>query len=114
MAIIDTVSESMFREAFVRFDRTENFSHAALGELYRHLEEQSEASAEPVELDVIGLCCEWTESDYDDALAEVADALSEHDEVTAEHIRDVLAEKFSTVIVVEHAEGPETFLHTIA
>lgn len=114
MSIIETVTESTFRAAFERYDRTSNFTHAALGALYEHLEAQSEASEEPIKLDVIGLCCEWTESYYDDALSEVADELSEHDEVTAEHIRDVLLERFSTVIIVEHAEGPETFLHTIA
>lgn len=31
--------------------------------LYEYLEELSESTGEPIEIDVIGLCCEWTHYD---------------------------------------------------
>jgi len=65
-----TVTESMFVEQFKRI-RPENFSNAALEALFAHFEEQERDQGEEFELDVIAVCCDWTE--YDSAL-EAAEA----------------------------------------
>lgn len=60
MPIIETVTESSFRDAF-RHIRPDQFSHEALRALYDYLDDYSDTTEEPVELDVIAICCEWAE-----------------------------------------------------
>ena len=56
------VTEFDFREAF-RSIRPNNFSHEGLGLLFEYLEEYEDSTGEPLELDVIAICCDWAESD---------------------------------------------------
>lgn len=58
------VTKSMFRDAFRQANRIDNFSYDALGALFDYLEELDLDMAEELELDVITICCEYTE--YDD------------------------------------------------
>jgi hypothetical protein len=51
-----------FERAFKRFERN-NFSYDGLKALFEYLEEYEEGTGEEVELDVIALCCEYTEYD---------------------------------------------------
>lgn len=51
-----------FREAFNRMGRGNNFSYEGLELLFDYLEEL-EHCEEEYELDVIGLCCDFAESD---------------------------------------------------
>jgi len=60
-----TVTESMFREQFKRV-RPENFTNAALESLFAYYEEIEQGSGEEMELDIIAICCDWTE--YNSAL----------------------------------------------
>jgi len=60
-----TVTESMFCEQFKRA-RPENFTNAALEALFAYYEEIEQGSGEEMELDVVAICCDWTE--YDSAL----------------------------------------------
>lgn len=55
-----TVSISEFREAFASYDR-ENFSYAGLEALYNWITELDDSCGTETELDVIALCCEFTE-----------------------------------------------------
>ena len=66
-----TVNFSMFRDAFVAMDRGDQFSYDGLEALYDYLTDFG-SDQEPVELDVIALCCEYSE--YPTAAA----ALYEH------------------------------------
>lgn len=54
------VSFSSFVDAFAAHDRT-NFSRAGLRALFDYIEEYEEDTGERVELDVIGLCCDYAE-----------------------------------------------------
>lgn len=56
---------SQFVHAFHAMGRGEQFSYNGLEALYNHLEDTDE----DYELDVIELCCEWSESTIDEALA---------------------------------------------
>src|SRR5690554_2274150 len=60
-----TVNESMFKDAFVRMNRADNFSSAGLSALFEFLEDMEKVIGEECELDVIALCCDFTESDID-------------------------------------------------
>lgn len=66
MAIVQTVNLHQFRQAFVDMGRKNQFSYAGLEILFDYLEELSDDIGEPIELDVIALCCEYEESHYSD------------------------------------------------
>ena len=71
-----TLNEFEFIAA-VRAVRPQNFSIEGLRALFAHLEEVEEDSGEEMELDVIGLCCNWDE--YPDAECAAADYGREFD-----------------------------------
>ena len=56
----ETVTESRFIQAFQTL-RPDNFSRAGLSALFKHLEELERDLGEETDLDVIALCCDWTE-----------------------------------------------------
>ncbi len=49
-----------FTDAF-KVTRPNNFSYAGLRALFDYLEEYEESTGEEIELDVVALCCEYTE-----------------------------------------------------
>ena len=51
-----------FERAFKNFER-DNFSYGGLKALFEYLEEYEEGTGEEIELDVIALCCDYTEYD---------------------------------------------------
>ncbi len=55
------VNEYIFRDAFISMGRGDNFSYAGLCALYEYLVQLEEDLGVEFELDVIGLCCEYTE-----------------------------------------------------
>lgn len=61
-----TVTESMFKEQFVIMNRADNFSSAGLSALFEFLEDCETDLGEEFELDVITLCCDFTEDHYSD------------------------------------------------
>lgn len=80
-----------FHKAF-RQTRPENFSYDGREALFNYLEQMEQDCGEEMELDVIGLCCDFTESTLDEALeAYSLDSLRELKEHT-------------TVIMVEERE----------
>ena len=62
--IIQTVNQYDFRQAFAEYNRADNFSYEGLTALFEWLEELAYDMNTPYELDVIALCCEFTE--YED------------------------------------------------
>jgi hypothetical protein len=56
-----TVTLSNFRQAFQDAGRGNQFSWEGLEVLFDFLREQEESAGEEMELDVIGLCCEFEE-----------------------------------------------------
>jgi len=62
MAIIETISSaSQFANRFADMGRGDQFSREARKALFEHLNEMEGN----VELDVIALCCEWSELDLE-------------------------------------------------
>ena len=63
--IIQTISTaSQFRDAFHACGRGTQFSYQALGLIFDYLDDMSE----PVELDVVGICCDYCEMHADDII----------------------------------------------
>lgn len=67
-----TVDFYDFREAFRRYDRTGNFPNS-LRALFDYLEEYESDCGTKVELDVVGLCCEFEENYFCDLPAYYTD-----------------------------------------
>lgn len=76
--MFERVSKYDFSSAFHRAGRGDQFSHAALDALFDYLEEMESDLGEEIELDVIGLCTEWSE--YSSALEAAEGAGYEKDE----------------------------------
>lgn len=55
-----TVTEYQFRAAF-QAQRPNQFSHSALSALFNYMEELEQDTGAEIELDVIALCCDWSE-----------------------------------------------------
>ena len=86
MAIVQSIySVHQFREAFRLAGRMDQFSYEGLEVLFDYLDELSEATGEPIELDVIALCCEYYEGSTKEIIAnyniDVSDADGDEDEI---------------------------------
>ena len=66
MAIVQTLSKSSFIDAFKQSSRKDQFSYEALEAIFDQLEEYSDNTGEPVEFDIVAVCCEWVESHWSD------------------------------------------------
>lgn len=77
-----TVTSAMFADAFRRMGRENQFSREALGSLFNYLEEYEQDTGEDMELDVVALCCDFTE--YRTAVEAVADYYGFTSELEAE------------------------------
>jgi hypothetical protein len=99
--IIQTVNRSQFVDAFHRCGRGQQFSVAALFELFEYLDQMSDDCGKPIELDPIAICCDWCEYD---SLRKAAD---EHDtdQATQAFDDDQLLEWFSEQTLVIQVDG---------
>ena len=59
--LVKYVSFNDFLEEFRRYGREDQFSYEGKKALFDYLEELSEDMGEPIELDVIAICCDFTE-----------------------------------------------------
>ena len=59
--IVNTIDQCLFRQTFHNYGRGDQFSYEGLNALFDYLEQLSEDMGANIELDVIGLCCEFTE-----------------------------------------------------
>ncbi|MFA5053839.1 MAG: hypothetical protein WC565_07260 [Parcubacteria group bacterium] len=66
-----TVQEHDFLDAFRQYGRADQFTRAGLIALFDYLEEYEKDAGEELELDVIALCCDWSE--YPTALEAMRD-----------------------------------------
>ena len=95
MAIVQTVDLYQFREAFRRMNRQDQFSYEGLEVLFDYLDNLSDDIGEPIELDVIALCCEYYESSIDELIEnydiDVSDAEGDDNEIKSiveEYLQD--------------------------
>jgi len=96
------VTFSDFCDAFRDMDRDNQFSYEGKRALFDYLEAYENDTGEPIELDIIALCCEYTEADY----AEIAEAYnieSEDEDDLEDAVRKHL--DYHTTIVGEVTGG---------
>jgi|LSQX01.3.fsa_nt_gb hypothetical protein len=74
-----TISEWEFRDEFKAYGREDQFSYTGLGALYDFYTDLENETGEQIELDVIAICCEWSEygtieeivQDYENSVPDV-------------------------------------------
>lgn len=67
MAIVTTInSASQFMDEFRACGRNDQFSYEGLEALYDYLEDLSDSIGENINLDVVGICCDYSEANIDD------------------------------------------------
>ena len=102
--IVQTVTETMFIEEFRNMDRMDNFSINGLRALYSFFDELSDDTGQPFELDVIAICCDFSELTYKEIASNYDivsyDELAELDE---DEQQELIVERLSEeTIVVYH------------
>jgi hypothetical protein len=65
--MIQTVNFNTFHDEFAAI-RPDNFTYSGLRALFDYLEQLEEDIGEPIELDVIAICCEYSQYTAEDAL----------------------------------------------
>ena len=97
-----------FRNAFQRI-RPENFSYDGLEALYNYLAEIEDSTGDEIELDVIALCCDYSEMTIEDAIEDYADFLGfdpsgdEDDDCAA--FLDMLRDHTAVIMVDDESMG---------
>lgn len=81
-----TVNFSQFCDAFDI--RKENFTYAGKKALFEYLEQYEEDTGEEIELDIIALCCEYTEYENIEAFREDYSKGVQEEYLTIEDIED--------------------------
>ena len=93
MAIVQNINNvHQFREAFRIAGRMDQFSYEGLEVLFDYLENLSEDIGEPIELDVVALCCEYYESSNEELIDNYNIDLSEVDKDDHDSIIEVVRE----------------------
>ena len=87
-----TVNLHIFRDAFYRMGRKDQFSCEGLEILFNYIEEMEQDIGEEIDLDVIALCCDYAESTIDDLISDYAIDISDCDPYDAEAIGDTVRE----------------------
>lgn len=88
-----TVNLYDFQDAFVRMGRDNQFSYEGLEILFNGLEEFEEDTGEEMELDVIALCCDYSEMSINEVIQSYPDLFEEdrlEDDDAYDYVRDVL------------------------
>jgi hypothetical protein len=99
-----TVSRYDFERAFVDADRKDNFSYEALGLLFDYFESYEEETGQEIELDVIAICCEYSEDTLEDIANNYGiDLVDVDEEDQADFVRNYL--EAHTTLVGETATG---------
>ena len=93
--MINTISKTQFRDEFTAYNRQDNFSSEGLDALYDYLTDLEEQCDMSIELDVIALCCEYTE--YDNYYQAV--------EVYATDCYNTLEDNTTVIYTGEYASG---------
>lgn len=73
MPVIRLHCSSDLREEFSAYGRQSTFSSQAYDWLWNYLEQYEEDTGTPLEIDVVGLCCDLSEEDYASIVSNYSD-----------------------------------------
>ena len=107
MTIVQSINNVyQFREAFRLAGRSDQFSYEGFEVLFDYLDNLSEDIGEPIELDVVALCCDYYESSVEELIdnynIDVSDADGDEDEIKTiveEYLQD------NTIVCGEVSDG---------
>lgn len=72
MALVQTIDSSDLYHLACRMDRGDQFGYKGWGLIGEHLEELSDSIGENIEIDIVGICCEYSKADdADDAYTQL-------------------------------------------
>jgi len=91
-----TISQSSFIDAFKQGSRAEQFSYEALNAMFEYIEDYEQSSGEEIEIDVVALCCEWSEDEVKDIANSYGIDLLDSDE------NDTLDDAEKTELVMDY------------
>ena len=97
-----TIGLNQFQDAFKNYNREDNFSKAGLRALFEYLEQYEEDIDQELELDVIALCCDYTE----ESLSVV---LKEHNLESLQDLRD----NTQVIMVDDESDEDPTIIYQV-
>jgi hypothetical protein len=104
--IYTQVTKSSFIDAFKQSSRKDQFSYEALEAIYEYLEDYSNDTGENVELDIVAICCEWSEMTWQEVVQAYDVDLSDvAEEDKADAVWDFLTDETTGVYRVSNAES---------
>lgn len=98
-----TVDFQTFRDTFRAYDRADQFSREGLELLFDHLEEMERDNGEETELDVVALCCDYTEDTPESIAQDYRIDLDGVDDDTDQAVMDYLCD--NTTVVGQTSSG---------
>jgi len=96
--MINTINKYEFSDAFQKMGRQNQFSYEGLDALFDYLEMLEDDIGEPIELDVIAICCEYSEYDNLEDLKEDYSCINDMEDL----------EMHTTVIPVYNIDGSKS------
>jgi hypothetical protein len=102
-----TVYRDEFHDYFIKAGRGNQFSHAGRNVLFDWIEELDESTGEETELDVIALCCEFSESTIEELIFDYGYIMDEDTPKEENYIREFLNDR--TILCGEYEAEGETF-----
>lgn len=117
MYVYERMNEQLFLDAFASSETRKNqFSRDALRELFGFYDQLADDSQEPIQFDMVGICCEWSEMDAEElgeefGLYPVGTVPNEKRSIS-EQYEELTEEEMSMnyVLPVEHYGEPTTYL----
>lgn len=91
------VNLSDFRDAFRSSGRKDQFSYDGLRVIFDYMEELEDSFGEPVELDVIAVCCDYAEMTPEEVIGAYSIPYDAAEDDLWETVRDYLEEHTSIV-----------------
>ncbi len=122
MAIYEILDENLFKSRFEDYKRVVgsddeqggNFTYEGLRALFEYLEDLSEGTEQNIELDVIALCCDYSEyRDLNEYLTDYSNQHSKRKEFdTEEEFKQVIEEEISekTTLIKFNEDLDEGFI----
>jgi hypothetical protein len=72
LGLVKEINFNDFQREFIEYGREKQYSYEGLRELYEYYVGLSEDIGNPIEMDVIAICCDWAEYEAKDLFAEFA------------------------------------------
>jgi hypothetical protein len=99
-----TLNQNSFIQAFEDMFRDKQFSRRALISLYEYFDQYEHDTGEQIELDVVAICCEYTEESYKD-IADSYNVTLDSQDSEAEHLQQVKDFLETETIMVSEEDG---------